>query len=147
MKRYFIVLLLCVSIVCIVGCAYSSETEILDMSIIDAYVLKFNQSDDELYIQKYPNTEAADFLKANIPLFECPDKDMEEIYYFRWWTYRKHIKQTPEGYIITEFLPDVGWAGKHNGISCPALLQYNEGRWLRNQRYLDDYAHYWLRGG
>ena len=60
------------------------------------------------------------FLSTNIPLFECPDKDFEQIYYFRWWTYRKHIKQTPDGFVITEFLPHVGWAGKHNTINCAA---------------------------
>jgi len=139
------------SIICIfltvVGCSTRQQTEILNSSIIDTYVNQFNAHDEELFIQKYPNAQAADFLKANIPFFECPDKELEEIYYFRWWTYRKHIKQTPDGYIITEFLPTVPWAGKYNGISCPALLQYNEGRWMRNQTYLNDYANYWLRGG
>ena len=87
------------------------------------------------------------FSTENIPFFECPDKDIEEIYYFRWWTYRKHIKETPEGFIITEFLPDVSWAGKYNGICCPAWFHFREGRWLHEQRYLNDYAYYWLRGG
>ena len=130
-----------------VGCSSNEQSQIIDSSIIDRYVEQFNQSDEELYIQTFPNAQAAGFLKENIPLFECPDKTLEEIYYFRWWTYRKHVKQTPEGYIITEFLPDVSWAGKYNGISCPAMLHYDEGRWLRNQTYLDDYANYWLRGG
>ena len=132
---------------CVAGCTGSTETAILDSAIVDLYVDRFNRSDDELYIQTFPNSVAADFLKANIPLFDCPDKELEEIYYFRWWTYRKHVRQTPGGYIITEFLPDVGWAGKYNGISCPAMLHYNEGRWLRNRTYLDEYANYWLRGG
>ena len=132
---------------CIAGCTCPSGTNVLDLSVVDAYVNKFNQSDEELYIQTYSNAQAADFLKENIPLFDCPDKELEEIYYFRWWTYRKHVKQTPEGYIITEFHPDVSWAGKYNGISCPAMLHYNEGRWLRNQTCLNDYTNYWLRGG
>src|SRR3990172_5360615 len=25
-------------------------------------------------------------------------------YYFRWWTFRKHIKQTPAGLVLTEFI-------------------------------------------
>jgi hypothetical protein len=110
-------------------------------------VSRFNETDEELTVQMIPNSGAADFLIANIPRFECPDKQLEEIYYFRWWTFRKHIKQTPDGYIITEFLPAVPWAGKYNGISCPAMHHYNEGRWLHNRAYLDSYAHYWLRGG
>jgi len=54
-------------------------------------------------------------LRTNVPLFECPDKDFERTYYFRWWTYRKHIKQTLvdvrelHGYTPWYFnLPDAG---------------------------------------
>ena len=86
-------------------------------------------------------------MQANIPLFECPDKDFERTWYFRWWTYRKHVKKTPDGCVITEFLPKVAWAGKHNTISCPAGHHFYEGRWLRNPRFLDDYATFWLRKG
>jgi hypothetical protein len=68
-----------------------------------------------------PNYKTADFMINNVPRFECPDKDLEEIYYFRWWTFRKHIKQTPDGYVISEFLPSVPWAGKYNGINCAAM--------------------------
>jgi hypothetical protein len=93
------------------------------------------------------NTEAFDFLAKNIPLFECPDKQLEQTYYFRWWTYRKHLKQTPAGYIVTEFLPDVPWAGKYNSINCPAGHHFYEGRWLRDTTFLKDYARFWLRGG
>jgi hypothetical protein len=124
-----------------------ADDEIVPASYIKEYVNRFNELDNELDIQLIRNSEAADFLIGNIPRFECPDKQLEEIYYFRWWTFRKHIKQTPEGYIITEFLPDVPWAGKYNGISCAAIHHYNEGRWLYNRTYLDSYAHYWLRGG
>jgi len=88
-----------------------------------------------------------EFLSANIPLFECPDKQIEETYYFRWWTYRKHIKKTDTGFVITEFLPGVPWAGKYNAISCAAAFHFNEGRWLRNQEYLDSYAYYWFHAG
>ncbi|GHV30510.1 hypothetical protein FACS1894177_03210 [Bacteroidia bacterium] len=100
--------------------------------MVKEYAERFNQNDDELYAQFIPNSEAADFLTKNIPRFECPDKELEEIYYFRWWTYRKHIQKTPEGYVITEFLPKVGWAGKYNAINCAAALHYGEGRWLHN---------------
>jgi hypothetical protein len=124
-----------------------AESETVPSSLVREYTERFNKTDDELTVQMIPNSKAADFLIENIPRFECPDKQLEEIYYFRWWTYRKHIKQTPDGYIITEFLPAVPWAGKYNGISCPAMHHYNEGRWLHNRAYLDSYAHYWLRGG
>ena len=114
-------------------------------NLISEYVASFNATDEELYIQEYDNSEAAQFLKDNVPYFECPDKELEKTYYFRWWTYRKHVKTTPEGYIITEFLPEVGWAGKYNAINCPAMHQFSEGRWLRDPKYLLDYARHWCR--
>jgi hypothetical protein len=81
----------------------------------------FNVEDWELYPAAILNTKAWPFLRDNIPLFDCPDKSLDEIYYFRWWIYRKHIKQTPDGFIITEFLPDVRWAGKDDSINCVSL--------------------------
>ena len=123
------------------------ENPFIPPSVLSGYVEKFNADDDELFATYIPNSRAADFLAANIPRFECPDKQMEETYYFRWWTFRKHIRLTPEGFIITEFLPDVSWAGKYNAISCPGMHQFSEGRWLHNSRYLHDYAYYWLRQG
>ena len=81
------------------------------------YVKEFNRLDDELYPQTITNESALDFLKNNIPLFECPDKEIEKTYYFRWWTFRKHLKKTDDGWVITEFLPQIGHAGKHNTVS------------------------------
>ena len=107
----------------------------------------FNRNDKELYLQHIPNAAAWEFLRTNIPLLDCPDKDIEEIYYFRWWTFRKAIKQTPDGFIITEFLPPVGWAGKHNSIDCAAGHHLREGRWLNEPKYLDNYSLFWFRKG
>ena len=112
------------------------------------YVERFNEHDRETVTNYIPNAAAADWMARNIPLFECSDHDLEEIYYFRWWTYRKHIRQTPDGFIITEFLPKVPWSGKYNSINCPAGHHFYEGRWLHDPRYLDDYARFWfLKGG
>ena len=111
------------------------------------YVDAFNRQDNELYGQFVPNTGAWEFLRGNIPLLDCPDKDIERTYYFRWWTFRKHIKQTPDGFVLSEFLPSVGWAGKHNTISCAAGHHLHEGRWLNDPRFLDDYSAFWFRKG
>ncbi len=111
------------------------------------YIDSFNKNDYELYkLGDIPNEKAWDFLEKNIPFFDCPDKQLQETYYFRWWTYRKHIRNTPEGHIITEFLPDVYWAGKYNSIACAAALHFMEGRWLRNTSYFEEYAKFWLKG-
>lgn len=115
-------------------------------TVIGTYVSEFNRADNELYKQDIANCDAAGFLQKNIPFFECPDKALEKTYYFRWWTYRKHIKKTPEGYVISEFLPDVPWAGKYNTISCATNHHFYEGRWLKNNEILSDYAHFWFSG-
>ncbi len=127
--------------------AYPAAGGVLEADSFRHYVESFNAGDEELYVQHIPNEKAWDFLKGNIPLFECPDKYFERTYYFRWWTFRKHIKSTPDGFVITEFLPKVGWSGKHNTINCPAGHHFYEGRWLHDARYLDDYAVFWFRKG
>ncbi len=125
----------------------SPSRSILSTEALESYVAAFNRNDQELYRQHIPNDRAAAWMNDNIPLFECPDKEIEEIYHFRWWTFRKHLKETPDGFVVTEFLPPVPWAGRHNTISCAAAHHFREGRWLRDTRYLDDYARFWLRGG
>ncbi len=120
---------------------------VLEPGSFRRYVKEFNRNDDECYAQHVPNAQAWEFLRANIPFFECPDQDIERTYYFRWWTYRKHLRRTPDGFVLTEFLPDVPWAGKYNTISCPAGHHLYEGRWLRDARYLDDYSVFWFRKG
>ena len=111
------------------------------------YVAAFNAADEELYTNAVPNAAAADFLERNVPAFECPDADIERTYAFRWWTYRKHLKKTADGWVVTEFLPDVAWAGKHNTISCPLGHHLREGRWLRDASFLDDYIHFMVTQG
>ena len=73
------------------------------------------------------NDQAAAWMERNVPLFECSDKDIEETYHFRWWAYRKHIWHTPAGFVVTEFLPKVGWSKLYNTINCPVGHQLYEG--------------------
>ena len=113
---------------------------------LSAYIARFNADDEELYANAISNAQAEKFLAENVPLFECPDEDIERTYYFRWWTYRKHLRKTPEGWIVTEFLPDVQWACAYNAIVCAAGHHIMEGRWLRKNAFLDDYARFWLKG-
>jgi predicted GH43/DUF377 family glycosyl hydrolase len=87
----------------------------------------------------------AAWITANAPLFECPDRKIEQIYYYRWHVFHEHLKQTPAGWIVTEFLPDVPWAGKYNSISCAAGHHLREARWLRDQTYAADYSRFWFR--
>ena len=135
----------------IVLCVHAADsqraTAVLNPDTFRHHVDGFNAGDVEGKVNSIDNKSAWEWLRQNIPFFECADKDLEEMYYFRWWTFRKHIKETPDGYVITEFLPDVPWAGKVNTISCSAAHHFYEGRWLRNRKYLADYARFWFRGG
>lgn len=110
------------------------------------YVDSFNQMDQETIVNAVPNARAWEWMKQNIPFFECPDKEFEEIYYFRWWTFRKHIKQTPHGFVLTEFLDKVSHSGAYNTISCAVGHHIYEGTWLKKQRLIDDYARFWYTG-
>lgn len=105
------------------------------------YVDIFNADDEEIYKNYIDNAHAYEWLKNEIPLFECPDEDVERAYYFRWWTFRKHVKSTAEGFVVTEFLPDVPWSGRYNVINAPNGHHMYEGRWLKNaDTYLTQYA-------
>lgn len=113
--------------------------------ILKKYVEKFNKDDNEYYKQDIENCNACDWLSEQIPLIEIPDKTLEEIYYFRWWVLRKHIKNTEDGYVITEFLPAVHWAGKHNTIVAAATFHIQEAKWLKNgKKICEDYIKFWL---
>ena len=110
------------------------------------YVDRFNADDHEDIVNLIPNAQSWNWMSGNIPLFECPDKSIEEIYYYRWWTYRKHIKDTPAGKVLTEFISPVSHAGSYNTISCALGHHLAEGRWLREQTFLDEYTRFWFRG-
>lgn len=127
--------------------AAANAKPLLDRASFRHYVDAFNRDDKEDVAGLIHNSESWDWMTKNVPFFECPDKDVEETYYYRWWAFRKHIEQTPIGYVITEFLKPVKHATTYNAISCAAGLHINEGRWLRDPKVLDDYIRLWLRGG
>ncbi len=111
------------------------------------YIDTFNLNDQESVINYIPNSAAWEWMEKNVPYFECPDKEIEEIYYFRWWTYRKHISQTADGFVVTEFLPQVSWSKKYNTINCPVGHHLYEGRWIHDQQYLSDYIKFYFGNG
>lgn len=107
----------------------------------------FNDLDVESVIQAIPNKDAEEWMFAHVPRILVPEPMIEQTYYFRWWTYRKHIKTTSDGFVITEFHPDVPWAGKHNTISASVSHHVDEGKWMRGTRILDEYITFFYRGG
>jgi hypothetical protein len=122
------------------------DLQVLKPAAFAHHIERFNTMEDENWTKYVSNAASWDWLQQNIPFFECPDREVEEMYYFRWWSFRKHLEQTTNGFVFTEFLVPVKHAGAFNTISCAAGHHLMEGRWLRDPRYLDDYALFWLRG-
>lgn len=110
------------------------------------YVDYFNRMEDENIVQAIPNAQSWDWMQQNIPLFECPQQNFEEIFYFRWWTLRKHIKKTEQGFVFTEFLVQRSYADKYNLIASGLGHHIYESRWLHDKKYMDDDLHVWYRG-
>ncbi|MFW0715042.1 MGH1-like glycoside hydrolase domain-containing protein [Pedobacter sp. N23S346] len=108
------------------------------------YVEYFNSVDSEAVKNYIPNAQAFEFLAEQAPLFECPDPVLEQNYYYRLWTFRKHLVKSPEGFIFTEFIEPVKHAGKYNSISCALGHHIYEGRWFKDNSYLKDYIKFWL---
>jgi len=134
------------------ACAVMSgmtHADVIGHDLVERHFDRFNADDEELYPHDIPNDRSCAWAIANVPRFECPDEDIVRTYYFRWWTYRKHLRRTKDGagWVVTEFLPDVTWAGAENTISCPLGHHLREGRWIRNGEYLDDYIDFMLRNG
>jgi hypothetical protein len=124
----------------------AGDLHVLKPATFAHYVESFNTMEDENVTNFISNADSWDWLQKNIPLFTCPDREVEELYYFRWWSFRKHLVQTTNGFVFTEFLTPVRHAGMSNTISCATGFHLAEGRWLRDPRYLDDYTLFWLRG-
>ena len=127
--------------------ALAAEPLILSADSFVRHVERFNANDVEDVVNLIPNADAWAWIKRQAPLFECPSGKLEETYYFRWWTYRKHIKETPDGRVLTEFITPVSHAGKHNTVSCALGHHIAEGRWLSNQGLIDEYVRFWFESG
>jgi len=127
--------------------AGAGRSAVLQPDSFRHYVEEFNRDYPDHIAGAIPDEEAFEWMKANIPLLSCPDSELERVYYYRWWAYRKHIESTPHGFVLTEFLRPVKHSTDYNAISCALGLHVAEGRWLRDRRYLDDYLSFWLTGG
>jgi hypothetical protein len=105
------------------------------------HIAFFNAMEDEPVVNVVPNAEAWAWLQTRVPFFECADRDAEEIYWFRWWALRKHLRKDPSGHFaFTEFV------NRARPVSSALGHHLMDGRWLRDQSFHDDYVLYWLRG-
>ncbi len=110
------------------------------------YADRFNQMEDENIVTTIPNAQSSEWMRNNVPLFDCPDEQMREMFYYRWWTLRKHIKRTPVGYGMTEFLVQRSYADRYNLIACAIGHHVMESRWLRDTTYLHQILRTWYFG-
>ena len=96
----------------------------------------------------YFGADSACYIK-NIPFFECSDKQIQDVFYYRWKLYKAHLKYVGYyGYIVTEFLNNVSWdRDPYSSLNDATGFHIYEGRWLRNNRYMNDYINYIYRGG
>ncbi len=94
------------------------------------------------------------YMIENFPFFDTPDVAMELTYYFRMFTFLRHIKkrekienETPESakLIVTEFLRSVPWEGLDGSIACAAGHHIREGRWMHNHSIMESYGKFWTQ--
>ena len=123
-----------------------SVTAILDYDDYAHYADYFNTMEDENIVTTIPNAQSSEWMRRNIPLFDCPQENFKEMYYYRWWTLRKHIKRTPVGYGMTEFLVQRSYADRYNLIACAIGHHVMESRWLRDTTYLHQILRTWYYG-
>jgi hypothetical protein len=85
----------------------------------------------------------------NIPFFECSDKEIEQVYYYRWKLFKAHIRNTGDNsFVITEFINHVAWdRDPYCTINAASMHHIYEGRWLKDDRYMNGYIDYLFRGG
>ncbi len=85
----------------------------------------------------------------NIPFFECSDKRMEQVYYYRWKLYKAHLRNVGDNsYVITEFINHVPWDREpYCTINAASMHHIYEGRWLKDNHYMDGYINYLCRDG
>lgn len=134
------------------SCASTKNAAVVDKNSVlivnnfKHYVDYFNNMEDENIKAAVPNDSSWHWMQANIPLFECPQQNFEELFYYRWWTLRKHIIQTPAGYAFTEFLVPRSYADKYNLIGSAIGHHIYEARWLHDKIYPQDDLRVWYRG-
>jgi len=89
------------------------------------------------------------WFKDNIPFVEVPDRQIEEVYYYRFSSHKRHLRYSAPGvgYTVTEFIHKVDYSQKFDTINAAAGHHIYESRWLRNPRYAQDYINFWSREG
>ncbi|MGW5351390.1 MGH1-like glycoside hydrolase domain-containing protein [Streptomyces sp. NPDC004031] len=89
----------------------------------------------------------AAWFAQNIPFIDIPDQVVADTYYYRWAAFKKHLRSTTSGQLITEFMPSVSWEGPNGTIDAAVGHHLHEARWLHDRTYVEDCLAWWLGGG
>jgi len=117
------------------------DLQVLRAEAFESHIARFNSMENENRVNLVPNSHSWDWLRARIPFFECSDPAVTELWYYRWWALRKHLRNDAQGRMVyTEFLT------KERTISSALGHHLMEGRWLREQVSYDHYVDHWLVG-
>lgn len=107
------------------------------------YFTTFQQQ--ELEATGRTGADSWSWMLANIPWFACSDSRFQEMYYFRWYAWQKHVVTTRRGFVITEWLPKPETPdGFYGALPDAAPFHLGEARWLRDPKIAEDDARYWL---
>ncbi len=123
----------------VVPSSRATDLAILKPDDFSNCIAHFNAMEDENVTNAISNEQSWSWLEKEIPFFECPDREVEQMYYYRWWSFRKHLEQTTNGFVFSEFLT------RQTPVSSALGHQIADGRWLHDQKYIDDYVRYWFR--
>ena len=88
---------------------------------------------------------AFDWVRNNVPGFECSDHDLNLAYAYRWKVFHLHLKKTQDGFVLTEFLKHVNWEGQHGTINCAYGHHAADARWVQDPAVLDNYSAFWFQ--
>lgn len=120
----------------------SAAPAVLNPADFARHAAHFAATDRETVVNLVPDAEAWDWLKERVPLFTCADADVEEIYWYRWWSLRKQLTRDAKSgqRVFTEFI------NRPQPVSSALGHHLMEGRWLRDSSPFDETLLYWLRG-
>ena len=113
------------------------------------HVEHFNTMEPEGVVNLVPNAASWAWMEAQVPFFTCPDASFEEIYFFRWWALRKHLKRVGDYYVYTEFIEletKAPFIPPERTIASALGHHFMETRWLQDQSQDDSYVDYWTEG-
>jgi len=85
------------------------------------------------------------WMLREIPWFSSSDKQFEEMYYFRWYAWQKHLVKTKTGWVITEWLPKPEVQdGFFGALPDATTFHVREARWLKDKSIAEDDMRYWF---